>query len=151
MARSRPLYLCFLIGKLLSIMSMPLHTKQLVRSTTTMFFIGQEMQYWQLHYDNMPAHASHFVQSFLVKHQITPVTQSPYSPDLSPRGFWLFPKLKHLGKGRDFRLSMRLRKIWWCNWCQLEELCEVPRCLPWSGLRHHRPVYNVSCVLYLSQ
>ena len=26
---------------------------------------------WQLHYDNAPAHASHMVQGFLVKHQIT--------------------------------------------------------------------------------
>ena len=25
---------------------------------------------WQLHHDNAPAHASHFTQSFLAKHQI---------------------------------------------------------------------------------
>ena len=49
---------------------------------------------WQLHHNNMPAHASHLVQSFLVKHQITQVTQPPYSPDLAPCYFWLFPKIK---------------------------------------------------------
>ena len=31
---------CFLIGKVLFIMSMPLQAKQLIRSTTSMFFIG---------------------------------------------------------------------------------------------------------------
>ena len=46
---------------------------------------------WQLHHDNTPSHASRLVQSSLVKHQITQVTQPPYSPDLVPCTFWLFP------------------------------------------------------------
>ena len=33
----------------------------------------------------------------------------------------------------------------------LGELCEVPRCLLWKGLRCHCPMYNVSCILYLLQ
>ena len=33
----------------------------------------------------------------------------------------------------------------------LGELCEVPRCLLWRGLRWHYPMYNVSCILYLLQ
>ena len=47
---------------------------------------------WQLHHNNMPAHISHLVQSFLVKHQITQVTQ----PSCSPGFPWLlaFPKTK---------------------------------------------------------
>ena len=49
---------------------------------------------WQLHNDNRLAHASHLVQSFLAKHQITHVTQPLYSPDLVPCDFWLFPKTK---------------------------------------------------------
>ena len=53
-----------------------------------------------------PTHASRLIQSFLVKHQIT-----PYSPDLVPCNLWFFPKLKSLLKERDFRPSMRLRKI----------------------------------------
>ena len=32
---------------------------------------------WELHHDKIPAHASRLVQSFLVKHQITQVTQPP--------------------------------------------------------------------------
>ena len=31
----------------------------------------------------------------------------------------------------------------------LGKLCEVPRCLVCSGLRHHCPMYNVSCIFYL--
>ena len=30
----------------------------------------------------------------------------------------------------------------------LEELCEVPRCLLWRNLRHHCPMYNVSCIFF---
>ena len=33
----------------------------------------------------------------------------------------------------------------------LGELCEVPRCLRWRGLRHHFQIYNISCILYLLQ
>ena len=49
---------------------------------------------WQLHHKNTPTPASHLVRSFLVKHQITQVTQPSYSPDLVLCNFWLFPKLK---------------------------------------------------------
>jgi hypothetical protein len=49
---------------------------------------------WQVHYDNAPAHSSHLIQSFLAKHGIAVVLQAPYSPDMTPCDFWLFPKLK---------------------------------------------------------
>ena len=58
---------------------------------------------WQLHYDNVPAHASHLVQSFLVKHQITQLTQPLYNLDLAPCDFWLFLKLKSPLKGKRFQ------------------------------------------------
>ena len=58
---------------------------------------------WQLHHDNVPTHISHLVQSFLVKHQITQVTQASYSPDLVPCNFWPFPKLKSPLKARRFQ------------------------------------------------
>ena len=56
---------------------------------------------WQLHQDNVPTHASHVVQRFLVK--ITQVTQPLYSPNLASRDFWLFPKLKSPLKGKKFQ------------------------------------------------
>ena len=58
---------------------------------------------WQLHHDHVPAHASHLVQSFLVKPQITQVTQPLCSPDLALCEFWLFPKLKSPLKGKRFQ------------------------------------------------
>ena len=91
-----------------------------------------------------PLNVSRLMQSFLVKHQIIQVTQLPYSPDLAPCDFWLFPKLKSPLKERDFRPSMRFKKIWQGSWWWLGELCEVPRYLLWRGLRHHYSVYNVS-------
>ena len=57
----------------------------------------------QLHHDNASAHAACLKQNFLVKYQITQVTQPPYSPDLGPCDFWLFPKLKSVLKGKRFR------------------------------------------------
>ena len=43
------------------------------------------------------------MQSSLAKHQITQVTQPPYSPDLVPCDFWLFPKLKPPLKEKRFQ------------------------------------------------
>ena len=57
---------------------------------------------WQLHHDNVPTHASRLMQRFLAKHQITQVTKPPYSSDLAPCNFWLFPKLKSYLKGKRF-------------------------------------------------
>ena len=61
--------------------------------------------------------------------------------------FWLYQN--HLWKGRDFRSSMRFRKMWRGSWWWLGELCEVPTCLFWRGLRLHCPMYSISCILYL--
>jgi len=58
---------------------------------------------WMLHHDNAPAHASLFIREFLTKHETTVVPQPPYSPDLAPADFFLFPKLKSSLKGRRFQ------------------------------------------------
>ena len=54
--------------------------------------------WWQ----RLPAQASRLMQSCLVKHQITQVTQLPYSLDLVLWNFWLFPKLKSSLKRKRF-------------------------------------------------
>jgi len=41
-----------------------------------------------------PSHTSLVVQQFLAKKSIPVITQPPYSPDLAPSYFWLFPSLK---------------------------------------------------------
>ena len=59
-------------------------------------------QSWVLHHDNAPAHSSCLVRNFLAKNETTVVPQTPYSPDLVPADFFLFPKLKSTLKGRCF-------------------------------------------------
>ena len=59
---------------------------------------------WMLHRDNAPAHASLLICEFLTKHETTVVPQPPYSPDLAPADFFLFPKLKSSLKGRRFQM-----------------------------------------------
>ena len=44
------------------------------------------------HQDNTPVHNSILVTDYLTKIGIKTVPQPPYSPDLSPCDFWLFPK-----------------------------------------------------------
>ena len=42
---------------------------------------------WLLHHDNVPAHTSLLVREYLAKNNGIILTQTPYSPDLTP---WLF-------------------------------------------------------------
>ena len=75
----------------------------------------------------------------------------PPQPRFSPYHFWLFLKLKSPLKGKRLQTVNKLWKIRHGSWWQLGELCEVPRCLLWRGLRSyvpHCPMYNVSCTLY---
>lgn len=58
---------------------------------------------WRLHHDNAPAHTAQLVQQFLAKHNIIQVPQPPYSPDMAPCDFFLFPKTKYALKGRRFQ------------------------------------------------
>ena len=53
-------------------------------------------------HDNAPAILQFSCRLFFAKHHITQVCQPPSSPDLAPREFWLFPKLKSPLKGRRF-------------------------------------------------
>jgi transposase len=55
-----------------------------------------------LQHDNVPAHSSFLVRGFLAKHATTVLPQPPYSPDLAPADFFLFPKLKTTLKGHRF-------------------------------------------------
>jgi transposase len=57
---------------------------------------------WFLHHDNAPCHTSFAVREFLAQHTITTLPHPPYSPDLAPCDFFLFPKLKPHLKGHHF-------------------------------------------------
>ena len=53
-------------------------------------------------HDNAPAHKSATVQEYLKESGLDVLDQPPYSTDLSPCDFWLFPKLKEMLVGHHF-------------------------------------------------
>jgi len=55
-----------------------------------------------LHQDNAPAHNALSVKQFLANKNITVLEHPPYSPDLTPCDFYLFPKIKSVLKGTHF-------------------------------------------------
>jgi len=59
-------------------------------------------QSWILHHDNAPVNTSLLVRDFLAKNN---TVMPPYSPDLAPCDFFLFPKLKRSMKGDLPRLK----------------------------------------------
>ena len=60
---------------------------------------------WLLHHDNAPAHNALGIRGSLAKNNIAVLEQPPYSPDLAPCDFFLFPKLKEVIKGTRFQDS----------------------------------------------
>ena len=59
-----------------------------------------ENQTSMLHHDNVSAHTSLLIHSYVAKHQTSVMPHPPYSLDLTPADFLLFPKLKTTLKGR---------------------------------------------------
>jgi histone-lysine N-methyltransferase SETMAR len=57
---------------------------------------------WLLHHDNVPAHTALSVQQFLAKSNMVLLPHPPYSPDLAPCDFFLFPRMKKTLKGKRF-------------------------------------------------
>ncbi|UYV61688.1 hypothetical protein LAZ67_1005921 [Cordylochernes scorpioides] len=57
---------------------------------------------WLLHHNNAPAHTSLLLRDFLAKNNTLMMPQPPYSSDLAPCDFFLFPKLKRPMKGRRY-------------------------------------------------
>lgn len=65
---------------------------------------------WTLLHDNAPAHKSLVVRNFLAKKGVVVLEHPPYSPDLAPADFWLFPKLKLSLKGTRFDSISEIQK-----------------------------------------
>ncbi|UYV79805.1 hypothetical protein LAZ67_18000711 [Cordylochernes scorpioides] len=57
---------------------------------------------WILHHDNARPHTAHLMTTLLAKCGTQILSQPPYSPDIAPNDFFLFPKLKAVLKGRHF-------------------------------------------------
>ena len=58
---------------------------------------------WFLLHDNAPSHNAAIVKKFLANRNFTALHHPPYSPDLAPADYFLFPKLKFSLKGRHFQ------------------------------------------------
>lgn len=75
---------------------------------------------WILHHDNAPSHTALIICDFLAKNSTTVINQAPYSPDMAPCDFFLFPKLKIPLRGRRFDTIEAIKKN------SLEELKAIP-------------------------
>ena len=69
--------------------------KRFRRKRPALFKSGQ----WYFHQDNAPVHNSILVTDYLTKMGIKTVAHPPYSLDLAPCDFWLFPKLEEKLRG----------------------------------------------------
>jgi hypothetical protein len=62
-----------------------------------------------LHHDNALSHNSVLTQQFLAKDNMVFIPHPPYSPDLAPCDFSLFPKMKLKLKGHRFDTIVELQ------------------------------------------
>ena len=69
--------------------------KRFLGKRPALFESGQ----WHFHQDNSPVYNSIFVTDYLTKMGIKTVPHPPYSADLAPCDFWLFPELKEKLRG----------------------------------------------------
>ena len=66
---------------------------------------------WHFHQDNTPVHNSILVSGYLTKMGIKTVPQPPYSSDLAPGDFWLFPKLRGCRYERIDEIKEAMTKV----------------------------------------
>ncbi|KAI6646873.1 hypothetical protein LOD99_9142 [Oopsacas minuta] len=62
-----------------------------------------------LHHDNASSHLAIRTREFLESSGLKALPYPPYSPDLAPCDFWLFPRLKDQLRGRRFSTTEELR------------------------------------------
>jgi len=77
-----------------------------VRRVRPEFWEGRR---WILHHDNAPAHSALIVCEFLAQNFITALEHPPYSPDLAPCDFFLFPKCKLVLRGWHLGDVMKIK------------------------------------------
>jgi len=80
---------------------------------------------WMLH-DNAPCHTAVSINEFLAEKSIPVVPQPPYSPDLSPCDFFLFPRLKNHLKWRHFGTLDNIQK----------SVTDELKCIPTEAFQH---------------
>ncbi|EGI67248.1 Mariner Mos1 transposase, partial [Acromyrmex echinatior] len=63
-----------------------------------------------LHHDNARSHTAFIVANYLARSNTPVVPQPPYSPDLAPCDFFLFPRLKRELKGKHWESVENIQK-----------------------------------------
>jgi hypothetical protein len=64
-----------------------------------------------LDHDKAPVHSSLGMSQFLAGKSISVMEHTPYSLDLAPAYFWLFPNFKSVLKGKRFRTLRTLNHL----------------------------------------
>ena len=80
--------------------------KRFRRKRPALFKSGQ----WHFHQDNAPVHYSILVTDYLTKMGIKTVLHPPYSPDVAPCDFCLFPKPKEKFRGRRYETIEEMKE-----------------------------------------
>ena len=57
---------------------------------------------WFLHHDNASSHTARLVVQYLEENKLEIIKHPPYSPDVAPCDFWLFPTLQEMLAGEKF-------------------------------------------------
>jgi len=65
---------------------------------------------WFLLHDNAPSHNVTIIKQFLAQQKVSVLDHPPYSPDLAPADYFLFPKVKSHFKGCLFDLISDIQK-----------------------------------------
>ncbi len=107
------------------------------------------LKYLSLLHDNAPAHKAAIVTSFLNRERVRIIPHAPYSPDLAPCDYFLFPKLKKQLAGRRYRSRQALGSaVYQCmlgipkheyenafkNWIKRLKLCVLNKGSYFEGL-----------------
>ena len=80
--------------------------KRFRRKRPALFKSGQ----WHFNQDNAPVHNSSLITNYLTKMGIKTVPYPPYSPNLAPCDFWLFPKLKKKLRGCHYETIEEMKE-----------------------------------------
>lgn len=96
-----------------------------------------------LHHDNASAHTAKNTNDYLEAKNIKLMSHCPYSPDLAPNDFFLFPKIKKIMRGRRFTcpneavegfksLVLDLSPLDWKN-CMKDWFARMEKCINVNG------------------
>ena len=66
------------------------------------------LKYLCLLHDNAPTHKARIVTEFLESEKVNVLPHPPFSPDLAPCGYFLFPKLTFRLSGKRYSISQEM-------------------------------------------